>query len=284
MDILKGLMKYVQHPQEDSLRERSYAAYSFFVNSLKFRMSNVNTPQGEICIDRNVRLKVVDEKSYFAFRYFTDFDNEMVEEMKGFLSLTHSSKCFLDVGAHYGIFSLAFSVRPDSFAYALEPSPDAFEVLEGNIALNADNAIKAYPFAAGSSNAKINLFSDGSDHFVATQTSESYISVDMVRLDDFILEQEIKPDVIKIDVEGYELDVLSGAQQLLVNYSPLIFLEIHPVELQSLGKDSTQLVHFIKNLNYEFFDPRGKAIDPKTLIEIDRVIRVVCRKPTQSTS
>ena len=277
MTILEGLVKHLSDYERSPL-ERVYKAYSFLKNSVVFKILNITTDSNkrEIRISSDLSLKIHD-KAYYAFRYFTDFSDEMVEELRSFMILTKSYKCFIDVGSHYGIFSLAFSRSPGSIAYALEPSPEAFEVLKANIMKNPNHCVKPYSFAASSSNEKINMYADTADHFIALSKGGSCISVDAIKLDTFIAEQQIKPDVIKIDVEGYELSVLKGANQLISSYSPLIFLEIHPNEIKDNGGTVKQIVNYLHDLGYEFSNHRDRNIDISRLMKITQTTRVVCR-------
>ncbi|MDJ0703814.1 MAG: FkbM family methyltransferase [Leptolyngbyaceae cyanobacterium MO_188.B28] len=282
MTILKALGQRLKYDAEKPFIERIYSAYILTINSLTFKALNMGNGRNEISISRNINLKVHDQ-SYYAFRYFTDLNDEMVEEMRTFLKLTQASKCFIDVGAHYGIFSLAFSARPDSVAHSFEPSPDAFKVLKHNIMVNPGHLVHPYPFAVNSSDNKLNLYPDVADHCIVSPKRDSFVSdscitVDAIRLDTFVLTQKIKPDVIKIDVEGYEMDVLRGAKRLLSDYSPLIFLEIHPDELRDNGQTVEQVLSFLTNLNYIFFNHKGTRLSSNSLIETVQVSRIVCRK------
>ena len=75
------------------------------------------------------------------------------------------------------------------------------------------------------------------------------------RLDDFILAENLKKvDFLKLDVDGYELDVLSSGENFLKNNKPVIFIEIAPYLYPEFGYNCKELVSFIQKLNYNFYD------------------------------
>ncbi len=275
--LFPKLLNIAKDPTQGTFIHRVESTRKFFVNAVKFKIYNFRTKGNELRLNHRIKLNV-HEKAYYAFRYFTDFDNEMVEEFESFLELTKLCHCFIDVGAHYGIFSLSFSQRPDSTAYALEPSPTAFEILEHHVTANPSSSVRAYSIAASSSDRNINMVPDSSDHLIVSEQGNLGVSIDAITLDDFVLNQKISPDVIKIDVEGYELDVLKGAKQILVDLSPLIFLEIHPDALVKNGASVEEVISLLNDLGYKFFGSRGGKIDKGALSKLTKIIRVVCRK------
>ena len=250
-----------------------------FLYALRFKFLNINSTKNYLYLAPDIGLKV-HEKSYYPFRYFTDFDNEMVEEMLSFIKLTRSSRCLIDVGAHYGVFSLVFSSRPNSYAFALEPSSSAFDILTKNINLNPQCNITAHQVCASHSLEAVRMSISNADHFVADSSNSSQ-AVDTITLDNFCSNEKLIPDTLKIDVEGFELSVLQGAQQLISTYSPLIFLEIHPQELLNYGGSVRQVIDLLSSLDYIFLDSKNKIINDQALSKQTEVIRILCKKRTK---
>lgn len=73
----------------------------------------------------------------------------------------------------------------------------------------------------------------------------------LVCLDDFCKDNQFFPDVIKIDVEGSELQVLKGAQTILKESNPSIFLSVHPSHLEAMGQSVKDIEEFLNKLGYQ---------------------------------
>ena len=67
-------------------------------------------------------------------------------------------------------------------------------------------------------------------------------------------------DFIKIDVDGYELDVLLSGEEFLRNNKPIIFIEIAPYLYPEFGYSCLELIKFIQKLGYTFLDENTKEV------------------------
>lgn len=135
----------------------------------------------------------------------------------------------VDVGAHFGYFSLlgASLVGPQGGVLALEAAPRTFALLEKN--LQGLPQVTALPWAAAERAGDLTfyefptLFSEyntlAEEQFADERWRQRYrprkLSVPAIRLDDYLLEQSWRPQLIKIDVEGAELAVVRGLEKLL---------------------------------------------------------------------
>lgn len=207
--------------------------------------------------------------SIFAFEFFTFRDPLMVAEMKSFLSFTKDKNKLLDVGALFGIFSLAFtSFGKGHEAWAVEPSPTPFDILSKNIALNPKLKITPFKVALGATNGQMKMAYEWL-HMVAVpkKVRGNYEMANSYKMDDFLTVQKLEPDVIKIDVEGSEYNVLLGGKKFLKKKKPLIFLETHLPWLKNLGTSISELINLVNSLGYRAYDLDGKPIqNPKLKI------------------
>ena len=90
-----------------------------------------------------------------------------------------------------------------------------------------------------------------------------------ITIDAFCEENFLAPEIIKIDVEGYELAVLEGAKSILQKASPTIFLSVHPKHLRSLSRTTEELESFLDDVGYLLTDIEGNPARP---LELDEYI------------
>jgi FkbM family methyltransferase len=141
-----------------------------------------------------------------------------------------------DVGANIGFFTIicARLVGSAGRVYAFEPMPDSAATLRHNVALNSlDNTIVVEKAASSATGKATLLISEWSAfHALKAQgisppeEARGEIEVQTVTLDDFA-SRNVAPDVVKIDVEGAELEVIHGMSALLASARPLIVCELH---------------------------------------------------------
>ena len=136
-----------------------------------------------------------------------------------------------DIGAHQCVVALqlAAAVGPQGHVVALEPVPHNYRVARGNIERNRvaiDAGRIDLVCAAGARDDGTIRFSDEPNGFVAKRGGAARTRVVQSRSVDSLAAEFGLPDVVVIDVEGFELDVLRGAAQVL-RCRPDLFIEVH---------------------------------------------------------
>lgn len=169
-------------------------------------------------------------------------------------------RIFIDVGAHVGRFSI-ISANKGSKVISIEPSKDNFIHLIKNIQLNKlQNKITAFNVGCSNKEGFSNLhFVSGNEGLSSLNKKERSIKEKiMVKKLDNICKSlnldESSVDVIKIDVEGHELNVLKGALNLLKNSNPILIIEITDKNEEKLIKDFLEKIGFI---NKKILDSRN---------------------------
>ena len=161
---------------------------------------------------------------------FHDWERETVPVM---LSQIRESRCFLDIGANCGIYSvLGCTINPTVRVVAVEPVPKTYSALLNNVRQNhLESRVTAVNLALGQSDGVVS-FHEAEDATMCSLATEGYqgqpgriIQVNCRTLDSLVAELRIEPDFMKIDVEGFEHVVLGGAKQVLSKYRPRIVLE-----------------------------------------------------------
>ena len=145
--------------------------------------------------------------------------------------------CF-DVGGHVGYLTILMArlAGPRGRVVTFEPVPETFEALRENIRLNDLENVTLECTAVGEQEGAISLYCDADQELSWTPSVSAYsvpgnhqkkISVPVLSLDGYLANSVLRPNLVKIDVEGAELEVLHGAQRMLREARPVLLLEIH---------------------------------------------------------
>ena len=161
-----------------------------------------------------------------------------VERIRAFANAVTPASVVYDIGANVGIYTLLASTRAGAsgMVYAFEPLARNLNYLRRHVALNQLQNCMVIEAAMGKS--------EGLGRFSATDWAASMARLDpekgeivvpVTTLDSCIFgERQLRPPkVLKIDVEGAEVDVLQGASRILEEFHPAIFLEVHGTQLHA---------------------------------------------------
>ncbi len=148
---------------------------------------------------------------------------------------------FLDVGSSVGFFALlgARLVGASGVVVAFEPQPRAAASVRRNAELNGFDNVEVVESAVSSGVGEV-LFEDvgkATAHIAHGRPSSGGHRVSATSLDAFLsARDELRPDLVKIDVEGHEHDVLLGMRTTLRELKPALVIECHdrPGELVDL--------------------------------------------------
>lgn len=261
-----------------------------WINQNKFKRLNEGLEKNKIAITPQDIINIYPD-DYYHWRYFTDIDVDMVREMQSFINVTQDKNCLIDIGASIGIFSLVFASRPHAQAWAIEPCQSAYKKLLDYQQLNPKCQLQPLQLAIGNTNGTLKMQYNQTNMLVVTDYTESNCDhtyeVDVLSLDQLVEQQKMIPDVIKIDVEGFELNILQGATKVLQNYSPIIFLEVHPMYLTKFQSSSLNPIQQITNLladsNYQVYDYNLHLIKNPFSFLSKRIQRIICMKDSNLT-
>jgi len=168
----------------------------------------------------------------------------------------------VDVGANIGTHTIAFSKWVGSGrVIALEPQSFVASVLEANCALNDLRNVEIVRAACGSRASRATYFQDHKNVGATALKFRSALkkvvlelfsnkeddaaSVSVCTLDEVLADRPVS--LIKIDVEGMELEVVKGAMRVLRNWHPVVYFE------QNNTKQLAQISEMLKGLNYRLF-------------------------------
>ena len=250
----------------------------------RFRRWNRGAGADEIVLRPGLRL-AIDPRSREPFEWFCFRSLEMAAELDAFVREMGRRHRFLDIGACHGVFALAFAQgRPAARALALEPSPPAHEILAGNVLRNHLDNVAVQPVAAGAAPGRVRMRQvwhhlEAMPAMPAAATepgAAGIVELPVETVDDLCAGLGFQPDLMKIDVEGYELAVLEGARKTLVRDHPRLFLELHPDRLRELGGSARAVVGLLESLGYRFLSLTGAPLRPAAVAARESVSRIVC--------
>jgi FkbM family methyltransferase len=183
---------------------------------------------------------------------------------------------FFDVGAHHGwdsMWSLPL-VGEEGKVYSFEPSPPNLSILDWHRTRNNFTQWAIVPKAVSDVDAEEQEFFlvDTGDSPMNSLTSGApgmplmdgrnigKISIQTITLDTLCRQIGLRPNLVKIDVEGAELLVLRGASKLLGESCPIIILAVHPYWLPK-GHSSGQIFELLTRYGYTVYNSEGCLVE-----------------------
>jgi FkbM family methyltransferase len=217
--------------------------------------------------------------------HFTVFaeDKAQQAELDSFVKLCSPGMQFLDIGAHYGLFALA-AVRFGGMGarvVCVEASRKAAAILEANIRANqAVPQVQILNVAMGGTDGTLEMLSTGpagSDYFVSAPAGRTdTVSVPQLSMPSLLRESALKPTHVKIDIEGFEDDVIAAAIETLSSLRPVIFLELHGGYLRARERDPAAVIRDLRRAGYNRFEENGRALEDPDIAAGGYEHRLIC--------
>lgn len=213
------------------------------------------TPSWRTFRRNGIEMKV-DISDYVGHYLYFGFED--ASQRKLFLLCTARANV-LDVGANIGWTALHLAHRTTGRVIGFEPDPLNFSRCQYNLALNSLPNLTVLPIGLGRTAMQADLEVRTPDNRggnrIAPQSTSHTALVNILPLDR-VPEVCALPaiDLIKIDVEGYEMEVLAGGRELLVRHRPLLFIEVDDRNLRDQGSSAQALISFLEQLGYTHRD------------------------------
>lgn len=239
----------------------------------------VPPPEGSIVCSTLFDVDIVVDSSDWIGRsiyYYGEYEAGTLSVLKDFL---HTGDVFLDVGAYVGFHACIATqfVGETGFVYAVEPNPEIYKILLTNIRINKLTRIFPLEIALGAEESEAIIYDyDRANRAAASLIRPQGVSeelgkrVRVTAIDRLIENKQLRiPTLIKIDVEGFELEVLKGAKTLLEDsQAPMLCVEYSNLHPQYRGT-TRDIYTFIKSVNdYSFYKlKKGKGV-PSELVRI----------------
>lgn len=184
---------------------------------------------------------------------------------------------FVDVGANIGMTSLHARARVGATGRidCFEPNPSTADLLDRHVALNNLKNVHVHRAALSDKREELQLrISDqhsGTATLAETEASDRSVTVPVLRGDDVI---DGAPDVVKIDVEGFELRALRGMEGLLLRHRPALITEMIDQHLGRAGSSVLEVARWLSDRGYRAscitsYRPRRYLSERLKLVEVE---------------
>lgn len=193
-------------------------------------------------------------------------------ERRQFRKLIKPGMIVMDVGANIGVHTRYFSklTGRSGRVYAFEPSPENFRHLLDNTK-HLKNVILSNT-AVGERCGTTKLFKSNElnvDHRTFDSSDGRHsIDVPLISLDSYFPQGQ-RVDFIKIDVQGFELSVVKGAQRIFTeNWDIKVLMEFWPYGLEKASEVPADLLQFFADLGFSIFNVFGKDLMQTDLLNL----------------
>jgi FkbM family methyltransferase len=212
-------------------------------------------------------------------RWIYFFGAYEADTVQWFRSMLRPGLTMLDIGAHVGQYSLiaGAAVTPTGRVHSFEPNPASFRRLSTNLALNGFPHARAHPMALSNTTGSTTLYVPKSDNQGEASLQACVPGSDTATIRSMTADQWMETadlgtpprvDLIKIDVQGFELRVVEGAQNLLRRFRPTILCEFEDRWLRLAGTSSVELKRAFRDLGYSVNRIGKNGLEPVGMDEV----------------
>lgn len=234
--------------------------FMFSIGSMEYGTVAIRAPRFGDIFEFDIRSDILKRIVVYG-----EYEFEHLEIIEKYIQ---PDKDMLDIGANIGLYTVFFARRiaKDKHVLAIEPAPNALRLLERNLQRNgvANSAILFNGVAsnvAGNCTVKVipgkeEYSTLGRNINQAQVHNRSAIEIEVPgeTIDRLVQQFELIPGFIKIDTEGAEYLVLSGAEKTLKKYHPVILAELVDKYLANFGHSASRVVNFLNSCGYKVVD------------------------------
>jgi len=191
------------------------------------------------------------------------------ETMEAFRRVLRPGDTVIEVGAHIGYIALFFShlVGPRGRVITFEPGENNLPYVRANVARHPNVRLVEKAVGDRAATMKLNIENltgqNNSliDHFeglaanqraAAVATEVRAVDVEVITLDSFCAEESLRPALVKIDVEGFEHEVLLGAREVLATHRPIVMVEVQ--------RHAEAIFDLLRSVGYELYRADGARV------------------------
>jgi FkbM family methyltransferase len=209
---------------------------------------------------------------------FSDLESWGDGHNNGFVATVEAcrgKKCVLDVGGHIGLVSLPISkvLAAGGCLITFEPSAGNLRYLKQHLQKNEAHNVTLEECLVGDKVETVSFFEQadaaGQNSRVVAKNPELYSEVlrPQVTLDAYCAENNLAPEIIKMDIEGAEVAALKGARNVLIRSKPIVFLSVHPRHIEMMGASIKEMEEFLEDVGYIVSEIDGAPVEKFRLAE-----------------
>ncbi len=226
--------------------------------------------------NENMFVIIPEEVSLFIFRY--GFYEEGLTRMV--LEYLKPGMTFFDIGAHFGYFSLLalYIVGDKGYVHSFEPTPSTFSILRSNTFKKPKVILNNLAVASKRKTVVINdygirfsafnsVFNARLPNNIISKLKPQKHEIPAISIDEYVEENKVKPDFIKIDAESFEYEILLGMEETINKISPIISLEVGDYGVKETCT-SKKLIEFLNNKGYKPYEYKEGNILPHNVKEV----------------
>ncbi|MCA1560265.1 MAG: FkbM family methyltransferase [Acidobacteria bacterium] len=262
---------------------RKLAAYRFGYTQQgrHFAFAREDGPDGpSVVVGRGLRMRVTPAFLPDVEFHFVE-NGQSRDEMGAFIDIQRilpPDAMLLDVGAHRGLFSLVHCASGEARrAVLFEPSASLAADARTLLRLNGfDRRTDVCVSGVGDRREPRPIVEDALGFARAAPRGSGTATVDFTTLDHEWRRLGAAPAIVKIDVEGAEAEVVRGAEALLRETRPIVFLELHLDELERRQESIEDLLRPLTAQGYQYFDPSGRSLSIRSIAgSLRAILRLV---------
>ncbi len=259
------------------LKQKLFQYKARWINPILLRTKYRN--RSKYCITlAEVTTCFLTEDYYSKSWFYPRYDNGRYHEpalTQMLLKDFQQANTFMDIGAHLGFYTcIAGRIMKNGVVVGFEMDKLCAELASNNVAHNClENSI-VRNVAVTSQPSLVRYKANAQPNAglsIAPNISHDFIEVPSVSVDSYCEDHKITPDLIKIDVEGAEMEVLKGMKETLGN-SPKIYIELHEKQLPKFHSSILEVISFLHSHHfnvYEIMEHRNNLQPSLRLITLD---------------
>ncbi len=212
--------------------------------------------------DRDMFVIIPEPVSLNIYRY--GFFEEDLTRM--ILEYLKPGMVFLDIGSHYGYFTLlsSFIVGDRGQVHSFEPIPSTFNILKANVS-NKDNVFRNNNAVFSKSqiisindyglkySAYNSIYNARLSQKILKEVKLNRYEVEAFSVDEYVQEKDVIPNFIKIDAESSEYEILRGMKKTMDNFHPIISIEVGDVDVKGVPT-SRDLIDVLVKKDYQPYE------------------------------